>query len=182
MLGNRIIGAEVAMLRAMPSGPASVLHGGAPRNPVSTQQGIVASPRIWRVDAPVRRTVVDALSIGATEDFPRAEGFALGVGTHAVLASHSDTDVARGDEADKRMGMSVTLPGCRARKRAPGRCTDRCLANGFTPDGSVETETWDSEEGALCPWIAIGTDGMHDVPSDSGIVQTGDPGVLSRRG
>ena len=149
---------------------------------IPAQQGIMASPRIWRVDAPVRSTVVDDSLIGATENFPRAEGrMALRVGMHAVLVWHSDTEGGCMDEADGSTGTSVTLPGRQARKGAPGRCTDRCSMNGFAPDGSIKTETRDPKEGILCPWIAIGTDGMHDVPSDSGIVDRTGPGVLFPR-
>ncbi len=149
---------------------------------IPAQHGTMASPRIWRVDAPVCSTVVDDPSIGATENFPRAEGgMALRVGTHAVLALHSDTEGACIDKADESMGTSVTLPGRHARKRAPGRCTDRGSTNGFAPDGGIETETRGPKEGIPCRWIAIGTDGMHDVPSDSGIVDRTDPGVFSHR-
>jgi hypothetical protein len=181
-----MIDADAAMAGAATRGLAMAPRGSSPRahpasvHPTPIRHRYVASPRIWRVGAPVCSVVVGDPSIGATADFPRADGrMAVRVGMHAVVVSNSETEHLGVDEAHEFAGTPVALQGRHAGKTAPGRCVDRCSTNGCAPDGSIETETRDPEEGVPCCRIDIGTDGTRGVLRDSGIAGRVDPGVLS---
>lgn len=180
-----MIDADAAMAGTAARGLAVAPRGSSPRaqpasvHPTPIRHRYVASPRIWRVGAPVCSVVVGGPSIGATANSPRADGpMAIRVGMHAVVVSNLETEHLCIDEAHEFAGTPVALQGRHARKAAPGRCVDRCSTNGCAPDGSTETQTRDPEEGVPCRRIGIGTDGTRGVLSDSGIAGKVDPGVV----
>jgi hypothetical protein len=109
-----MIDADAAMAGAATRGLAMAPRGSSPRahpasvHPTPIRHRYVASPRIWRVGAPVCSVVVGDPSIGATADFPRADGrMAVRVGMHAVVVSNSETEHLGVDEAHEFAGTPV---------------------------------------------------------------------------
>ena len=117
---------------------------------VPIMHGSMASPRIWRVGAPVHSVVGHGPSIGATDDFPRVGApVAFGVATHAVLVSSRKAHNVCVGKAHELTATSVTFRGGRAGKDAASRYGDRRSRNGVKLDGTVlrpelpQLTTWD---------------------------------------
>jgi hypothetical protein len=158
MSRNRMIDADAAMAGAVTRVLAMAPGGSEPQtqavsvHPIPIMYCHVASPRIWRVGAPVCSVVVDGPSIGATENFPRADGpMTVRIGRDAVFASNSETENGRVDRASESMGISVALRGRRAWKAAPSQCVGRCSTNGFTPDGKPKLKEEIPKRESLVP-------------------------------